>query len=269
MFKTRKGTELAQIEGARVFTASVARLLAGATTKPWKGLPTDVGQFRLASLKASGKPWVDFAGLLEVAWSSGIPVAYLPKLPITGKKMDGMVTIAGGRPVIVLTKKSAHPDWILFTLAHELGHISKGHLAEAEGASLIDESVESPTDVSSPLDQQEAEANNFAAEVLSEGGVPLSINGRLPNAQALAHEAVAYGHANHVSPGHVVLNAANHTDINGQKPFSLASAALNIIDAEIGQLTTEALCKAAADRHLDLGKLRDDSSEFLEKLGII
>src|SRR5215475_7795904 len=95
--------------------------------------------------------------------------------------MEGMVTIARGRPVIVLTKKTSQCDWMLFILAHELGHVALKHLEETEGQAIVDDTVED----SDSNDAQEKDANGFATKLLSSQG-KLKIANPVPKAPSLA-----------------------------------------------------------------------------------
>ena len=129
-----------------------------------------------------------------------------------------------GRPVIVLCKRDRHTAWLLFILAHELGHIALSHIKDNEV--LLDE------DVKDLGDQEEEEANAFAIELLAgDADRRYSYTGDTwLGAQQLAQLAAEVGARDCVDPGHIVLNYA-HT-MNGY--WGVANAALDILEPDGG-----------------------------------
>ena len=262
-FKTVKGTAPDEVSTARGFVTAVARFVAHATAENWSGLSVDPAHLRAAALKLRNENvWVDFPTLLEISWNAGIPVVYLPQPPVTGKKMDGMVTCVAGRPVIILCKKQELAEWMVFILAHELGHIALGHLGSGDGDAIVDETVEEEK----VNDAQEQEANRFANGILVNDGAQLKLKGTWPKAEKLAQAAILYGRSHKVSPGHAVLNAIRHTD---PSLYPLAMSALKLINAELAEASTAVLCRDAARRHMDLERLKPDTLDYLEKLEVI
>lgn len=262
-FKTKSNTSIDQVASARAAATACSRVVADAVRSAWKGLSADPAKIREIVRADSNHGWVDLEALLEFTWSSGIPVLFLPDLPIAGRKMEGMVTIAKGRPVIVLTKKTSQCDWMLFILAHELGHVALKHLEETEGQAILDDTFED----SDSNDAQEKEANSFATKLLSPQG-KLKIAAPVPKAPGLAALALEFGRKHGISPGHVILNAVRHTTINGNNLFALGNAALKYLPDDIKDQSPANLCREAARKHLDLEKLKSDSIEYLEKLGV-
>lgn len=263
-FKTRSNTSPDQVASARAAATACSRVVAGAVRNTWSGLSSDPAVMREIIRSKSQHSWVDLAALLDFTWSSGIPVLFLPELPTSGHKMEGMVTIAKGRPVIVLTKNTSQCDWMLFILAHEVGHIALKHLEETEGQAIVDDTVED----SDSNDAQEKDANQFATKLLSSQG-KIRITNPIPKAPRLAELALAYGRLHGVSPGHVILNAVRHTTINGNNLFALGNAALKLLPADVVGQSPAELCRQAARKHIDLEKLKHDSVEYLEKLNVI
>lgn len=180
--------------------------------------------------------------------------------------MEGMVTFVCGRPVIVLTKKVPHPDWLLFLLAHEIGHLAKGHLAEDEGQAIVDDTVE--VKVGDDRDQQEEEANKFATHLLAPEGREVKLGERLPTAAKLAQKAQVFGQEKGMAPGYVILNAVHNSLINGQKPYALGQKALRFIPSDDDKSAAD-FCKDALRSNVDRSALRDDSVEFLEKIDLL
>lgn len=265
-FKNTQGTSTDQVEATRAAATAVARLSARAITTPWTGIEQDAATARHQLLKTAPRGWIDFEELLDYAWRSGIPVLYLPELPTGGRKMEGMVTFVGGRPVVVLTKKDDHPDWMLFILAHELGHLANRHLTEVDGQAIVDEAVDKDDSIS---DMQEREANGYALQLLTAKQSGIQIGGTVPDARHLATRAINFGRIHAISPGHVILNAVSNTRINGHQLFPLGRAALKFLPREIVSGTTSDLSRAAARKYLDPDALGYDSAEYLEKLGVI
>jgi IrrE N-terminal-like domain len=174
-----------------------------------------------------------------------------------------MVTRIRGRPVIIITKK-AKADWALFILAHEIGHIAKGHLGSGDGEAILDETISNDQ----TPDQQEREANEFASGILTPDGKGI----RMPialKAEDLASAALRYGREHGISPGHVILNAAKHTRIGGNSLFALGNAALHYLPAEVVSRPTDELCREAIQRHVKVDSIKSDSIEFLEKLLVL
>jgi len=265
-FKTNAATSVDQVTAARSMATACARLVAKATKTPYNRLPNEAAAFREKVLRQNDKQWIDLSMLLSACWAHGIPVLYMPSLPVQGRKMEGMVTFVSGRPVIILTKKVPHPDWLLFILAHEIGHLAKEHLPEGEGQAIVDDTVE--VKAGDDRDQQEEEANKFATHLLAPGGKEVTIGKRLPVAAEFAAVAQKYGQDNGMAPGYVILNAVHNSSINGKKPYPLGQAALKLLLAEDDSSAAD-LCRKALREHVDENLLRDDSIEFLEKLDVL
>ena len=266
-FKTDKGTSADKVGPSRAIATSIARIVGEATLPAWKGASQDPFALRKHILEKINPAWIDFASLVAASWQLGIPVIYIPKLPTSGCKMAGMVTFVSERPVILLTKKNDRPDWMLFILAHELGHIALNHLSAEDGDAIVDERVGEDAQ-KSDSDIQEHEANQFAARVLAGSDCRLKIGGVLPKADRLASLALREGELRKISPGHLILNCVNHTQINGEKPFSLGNAALALVDAQLCQASTSQICQTFIEKNLDLTRVRTESQEFLEKFNL-
>lgn len=263
-FKTRRGTPISEVASARALVTAVAKAVSGMTVPAWNGHLLSAADLRKHIIDANDRPWVSLADLLSVCWSNGIPVIYLPDLPISKPKMEGMVTFVGGRPAILLTKKASHPAWMLFILAHEMGHLASGHLEGTEGAAIVDEKV---TEGEAVDDAQEIEANGYALQCLTGGQQGnLKLDYLMP-ADDLAAAALQFGAQHHIDPGHVVLNAVSNTRYRGTTPWPLANAALKAVDHDAG--TAADICRAALRDHVDSDRLSDDAYEFLERLGVI
>jgi putative zinc finger/helix-turn-helix YgiT family protein len=254
---------------AVAMSVAAARLVARATTTEWMApLPSAIA-VRATILRSTNRGWVDFANLASFLWDRGIPVIHLPKLPVRAKGMDGLVTYVEGRPVIVLNKDQALSDWMLFVLAHEGGHVGRGHLLDEDGAAVVDDEISDVVPVHGGVGDEESEANEYAQEVLVDGGGLLAIQDRIPTAEQLAADAIEFGRQHRISPGHVVLNAIRHTPNPPFNLMPLAMKTLKVIDGRLGTPTTAEVCCSLAEGHLDLSRLRPESAEYLQRLGIL
>lgn len=262
-FKTRTGTDVAEIASARAMATAVAKVVASVTTTPWAGSLPSAARLRSTAIARGNTPWVGLDDLLDACWSNGVPVVYMPSLPVAKSKMDGMVTFCCGRPVILVTKKASAPAWMLFVLAHEMGHVAEGHLDQCEGGAIVDEKV---SEEDGDIDEQEQAANAYALQILT-GGERSNIRlTRLMNAASLADAALRFGRTNGIDPGHVILNAVKNSPINGKEPWPLGNAALKHIGEDI---TATDMCREALQQHTNVDALSDDSFEFLERIGLL
>ncbi len=250
-YKHASNKSVEQLQAATAVVHGIAKIAATVVNTEFNGIPS--AQAIRQSILREGKPWVDFPALLEFSWSMGIPVLYMPEIPAE-RKMDAVAIKVSERPVIALTKKHKHASALLFSLAHELGHIAHGHL---ENDSLwIDEKI-NEDDVENPQEQQ---ANQFAIELLS--GRPdaaFHSKGRV-TAKVLAAESLRIAKEQHVDPGHVALNYAKTMEKKGLNCFAVSSSALNILDPELNWPET---VSRIFIQHVDEDKVSEDKFEIL------
>lgn len=200
---------------------------------------------------SSGYPYVNLYSLAQYCWSNGVPVLFLPDLP-TSKKMDAVVQEVNGRPVIAITKKHKHESALLFLLAHEMGHIFEGHLAN--GQAIIDESI----DEDNEIDQQEIEANNFALALLTGDETTRFTSKNRLTGEALAQAARQKSNERQIDPGHIALNWGHTT-----KSWGVANKALNLLYPE---LTWQDDLKKLFLQNIDELEVGDDELDFLFNL---
>jgi len=183
-----------------------------------------------------------------------LPVLHLDHFPKRAKRPDGFAARVNGRPVIVLCRHAKSSAWLLFILAHELGHLALGHVPD-EGT-LIDQGLdENSTDV------EEQQANAFAIELLT--GKPkrsFVATGRWPNAEGLAKAAQEIARQSMIDPGHIVLNYAHSM---GETFFPVGQAALKLLDPR-DDAVAKVRTKMAGN--LDWSRLPEDSCEFLMRV---
>jgi IrrE N-terminal-like domain len=209
-----------------------------------------------AAVLRKGEPWVGFQALVDYCWKAGVPILHVSNFPRTTKKMDALSADVAGQPVIVISRDQKQPAWLLFILAHELGHICLGHVTHDQV--LLDEQIDQED-----LDDEESAANAFALSLLC-GGIDschsIAVEDSM-DAEQLADTAARHGRIHGVDPGHLVLNYAHRK--GGGNVFRIANAALQILEPNPSALIW--LRKKMAES-LDWTKLPRDAAEFLSKM---
>ncbi|EKM0566682.1 ImmA/IrrE family metallo-endopeptidase [Citrobacter freundii] len=207
---------------------------------------------RAQLLKTS--PYVTLPALVRFCHMSGIPVVYIKNFPQKACKMAGMALMCAGRPVIILTQAKKY-GFMLFDLAHELGHIAKGHLkASAEGV-FVDRKIDSGATA-----DLEGEANSYAFGLMA-GKESLRIvpKGRYLTAERLARAAKAYGEENSIDPTHVVLNYGFSL-----QHWGVATNALKYLCK--GNPVDQEIVQRLLMEDIDLDSINDDDLELLTAL---
>lgn len=252
-FKLSSRTSESDVAVAVALAKSASRIALGSMDNDYSPLPKSAAQIR-SQILASGAPWVGLTQLLDLCWSSGIPVLHLASPLLGKKKMDGIAMSIKGRPSIVLSNVRKQ-GFLLFHLAHELGHIALGHLSE-NGAIVDDEiTKEEPEE---GRNSQEIEADRFAIELLTGNADTRLVLPRLIKANALADIATRFGRDRQIDPTHAVLNVAH----NSPKIFGLCVGAVKSIS---GPLTDQDLIRERALSNLADG-LDPDSEHLLRTL---
>lgn len=223
-YKHAANKPVEELQAATAVVDGMAKIAAAVAKNDYQGLPpaSEIRQ----NILSGGKPWVDYQALLEFAWSRGVPVLYMPEIPVR-KKMDAVAIKVSDRPVIALTKRQKHASALLFSLAHELGHIACGHLER--NSLLIDEKI-NEDDIENP---QEREANNFAIELLNGRPDAAFYSRYRVSGEVLADGAMRIARQNQVDPGHVALNYARTMGRSGGNYYPVCFKALNILYPEV------------------------------------
>jgi len=125
-----------------------------------------------------------------------------------------MAVRIGRRHAILVARESGPPAQYMFHVAHELGHIVLGHLANT--TAIIDADPADPANDPQELvdDDEENAADEFAEELLTGNAhfrVDRGLGGTQGNANELARIAMATGKKLGIDPGHVVLCFADAT----------------------------------------------------------
>lgn len=243
-FKLAKNVSSEQASASAHYATAMARLALLAFPSPFMQPTASPETLRQQILQRL--PCVDLDGLLAFCWTSGVPVIHLDTFP--GKKMMGLLVRIEGRFAIVLSKK-AHPAYLLFHLAHELGHLAYGHLAE-EGF-IADVTI----DQSDYGDASEKEADAFAIRLLNGAEVQYGTDGHFRSGVQLFHAAKRVAEARKVDVGHILLNYG-HT----QNDYKLPNLALRQIP---GPTCGAEVINAALFEHLDLTRLSEDQIALL------
>jgi len=251
-FKTRVNDSAEEQTPAQALARTLAEIASTAIELPYHQLPTTGLNIR-EDILAQGHPWISFEYLLSYLWTRGIPVLFLSNPP-SPVGMEGMVTMVNNRPVIILARNEKHSAWLLFILAHEVGHIALRHISEDE--TLTDKKI-------NKRDQnpEEKEANHCAVEIITADGNTkfVSSTGQWLNAEKLARDAIHYGREHHIDPGHIVLN---YGDAN--KQMGTARSALNIIE-EASPCAQSILFRYIVE-NINPDLLPDDSYDFLMRM---
>ncbi|WP_202966776.1 hypothetical protein [Sphingopyxis sp. C-1] len=247
-----------QDEGQRAALASfglaIGRLLLRATPAP-PSATIDAETLRTAIL--AGSQFVDLSSLVATCWALRIPVIHLRVFPLETKSMHAMVVKEDGRFAILLGRDAGYPAPVAFTLAHEVGHIMLGHLADAPA--LID--LEDPA-LSRGKDDQENDADRFALTLLTGSPEPEIVPnlGRF-NAPTLAASVLEAGPRHSVEPGMLALCVAHN-----RNAWPVAMSAMRFIYSEPKPVWRE--INGIADGELLWDELGDEASHYLRNVMI-
>jgi len=248
-FKHRENVESDDLSISCAVAESLAKIVLKAFTpnRP-SNFFLDAGELRKKIL--AEKEMIKFEDILLYCLEIGIPVIHLKHLPSKAKKMEGLAFMQNGHHVITLTQKRPH-GYMLFDLAHELGHISLGHVNE--GHSIVDRKIDLESD-----NEDEKAANRFALELLT-GDPECKIvpTGRNLNANELATAASRYGVHHKIDPFHIVLNYGY-----SKQHWGVANAAIKLIAKN--ELTDQRVINESLRKYLDLDELNEDNIDFLE-----
>ena len=181
---------------------------------------------------ANSRPVVELTGLVRAAWDAGVPVMHLAYLPKRTKSFDGLALVCRETPVIVLASRRDSPAWLAFHLAHELGHVFRGHVWAGQPP-LVDDDLSADNG-----DQQEREANEFACEILTGEPRPAIAASPRVGALSLAVEGRRQSVHDQIDPGVRALFFARATGRwataeRALKHLGITSGAQRIIGNEL------------------------------------
>ncbi len=250
-FKTAKNVSLSSNDlWPQSIAIRVNELLKNTFTRKYDVAPADINVIRDDIIRNYDR--ITLANILDYLWTAGIPVLHVSEFPKGLKKMDGMVIKTEDRPVIILSRNRKHEAWLLFIIAHELGHIAKGHINNKEDV-IYDSDIEYEEE-----DYEEKEATEFALELITKNKNPNFIS--QPNITAFRLNTLSKNISNElkIDPGVIALNFAFK-----HKNFPLAEQALKILNPQADAVL---LVKEKIRSYLELNRLSEENLDFFMKL---
>jgi hypothetical protein len=231
---------------------SIASAVLGTIELPYLPISSNASSIRESILQENS--CVSLESLLKFCWKAGIPVVHLELGNYFDKhkgytKSDAFVVIPENRPVIVIGSSRKHSAWLLFILAHELGHVALGHLQKGV---LSDESFKDGVN-----DEEEDAANQFAAQLLF-GDVPLQWASNL-NQHRLLTRAISLGKEYNLDPGALILNYGWQTG-----NWGCTVATLKHLEP---RANAPAQINAYYQHHL--ARIDEDSRDYLQQVNVL
>lgn len=244
-FKVRSDVDRQEVSWPAAISLRAAQLSARSCVGSSTRLPSALST---RETLLANHPWIDLEVLLEFCWTAGIAAIHVSNLP-SSKTMDGMAACVDGRPVIVVSRRANSPGRLLFILAHELGHVARGH---TDADARFDELIES-----SSVDVAENEATEYAFELLVGSSSPtFPAPAKGATVEFVAKLARSFASDARVYPPTIVLGWA----WTGKLSWATASNVLRHIEEDA---MAPALFHRHMFGHLDLALLNEDESEFL------
>ena len=201
------------------------------------------------------RPFVDLQGILTFYWAVGIPVVQLRVFPLPTQSMHAMALTVGSRPAVFLARNSNYPALTAFTLAHELGHIVLGHVAESSALIELKDPVSTSTS-----DEQELAANRFALTLLTASEKPqIETDVRDFNAPTLAQTVLTASTQYEIEPGTLALLLAHESGA-----WERSMSALKFIYTKPGPVWRE--INAIAKQEIDWDVLSHDEVDYALKV---
>lgn len=187
------------------FGIAAGRALITAAPPALAPLPTTAVDLRRQILRSS--PYVRLGDLLVACWGLGIPVVKTNIFPLERKRMQAITVRLGNQYVILIGRDSRFPAWIAFILAHELGHIVRGHIDDSAALLEMDDPLQVPE-----RDNEELQADAFALALLTGDEEPKIIPGiERYSALQVAEAVVRAAAQERIDPGVLALCLAYGT----------------------------------------------------------
>ena len=198
--------------GAHYVTA-MAKIALKAMSKDFQKVPKDATILRAKILEKN--EFVNLNSLLDYCAEIGIPVLHVENVP--GKKMTGIAIRLDNRFAIVLSK-AVHPAYLLFHLAHEIGHIAMEHLTR--DGFIVDVKAGGNNN-----DADENEADAYAIRLLNGAAKKYTAKVTIHSGKQLYQAALSKAVETKVDVGHIILNFANTNNC-----FPIAAKALKYLN---------------------------------------
>jgi Zn-dependent peptidase ImmA (M78 family) len=261
-FKATNGTDPARLEVAKAIASRIAEMVAYACARPYSEITAlSISEIRNQILSQHSS--INLMSVLDFCWSQGIPVIHFSQFPAKAKRFHGMVAHLYNRPVILVGRQDLSPAWLLFILAHELGHLVSGHLST--DSLLVDQSIQLESD-----DDEENEANQVAAELLLGcSGISYDLWDKFLTSERLAAKAQEFALPSHNDPGVIALNIAwnrvQRAKTTGEKGIAWATSvkALKVLEPhcnaprQINQYLAQSI---------SWDKLKEDNQTYLKDM---
>jgi Zn-dependent peptidase ImmA (M78 family) len=223
-FKSQQGSDSEKMKISTALSHRISELVAYSCINDYQSVEEiSIEQIRKNLIENSETICLD--SLLEFCWQRGIPVIHCNNFPNGAAKFHGMATWIEDRPVIVISLKDLSPSRLLFIVAHELGHIYKGHIS-GEFGFMVDQKI----DLGS-IDKEEVEANEFAGELLLGKANMSYYFPQQYNGQGLASYCLRIATRDQISPGLIAWNYAWKDPLE-KKRWGLARKAVSILEPE-------------------------------------
>ncbi len=235
------------------FGISACRILLRALLRV--DVPDGIGALSLRQSILGSRPFIDLQSLLATCWAIGIPVIHLRIFPLEAKRMHAMAVKVGQRHAILLGRDAQVPAPVIFTLAHELGHVLLGHIGSSSAI----------VDIRDPMgpdqgDDEESEADRFALELLLGTSRPaIQTDRERFNSRELAETVLEQGPPLRIEPGTLALCLAH-----AQGRWRVANDAMRYIYTDPKPVWKEV--NRIAARELDLDFISNESADYLRKI---
>jgi hypothetical protein len=252
-FKHLSNETEAQKAALTSFGISVCRILV--RSLPPVAVPGGIGALDLRNSILRSRPFIDLQTLLAACWAIGIPVIHLRVFPLEAKHMHAMAVKVAERHAILLGRDAQIPAPVIFTLAHEIGHVMLGHIGSSSAI----------VDIGDPLgpdqgDKEEIEADRYALELLVGTSHPdIQMDRPRFNSRELAATVLEQGPIMQIEPGTLALCLAH-----AQSLWPVANDAMRYIYTEQKPVWHEV--NRIAAQQLDMESLNDDSADYLRKI---
>jgi hypothetical protein len=259
-YKHAASTHYPTLNPATQIAKALTLAVLDGMTLPFLGVPSTAAEIENAIRRASPSGLLDLDAIAAYCWTRGIPVIPLAQLPTGLRKMDGAAMNIKGRPAIILSRNTTSKSWLSFILAHELGHIALGHIAE--GTAIVDVKLthEATQLADTDTDSQEEEANQFALTLLGGTLVPQEIDQWSPHLTSteIALKSLEFQAAHHFPAGHIALRYGFK-----YKRWIDAQNALRFMPED---KDPEGALASLMKTQIDFDKLAEDSVDLISRL---
>jgi Zn-dependent peptidase ImmA (M78 family) len=250
-FKDLSATSEAERAAIVSYGTSLAATVLNAA--PDAGRLPDLTASRVRDAILAASPAVSLQDLLFLCWGIGVPVLHLKVFPAQAKRMCAMAVRVRDRYVILLARDSSYPAQIAYYIAHELGHIARGHLASQPV--VVD--LEDPLSENRGSDSEEQEADRYALELLTgDAELVVTTETRKFTGDVLATTVIASAPSLMIDPGTLALCFGHNT-----KRWKTVFAALKKIYA--GVPSVGPALNQYAFKQLTLDALSNEAQEYL------